>query len=59
MTDANKFYLVFKDALNFLGIDWSNKQLVNVYMDGNKIVFEHEGRTATIKLKNKHDDITN
>jgi P pilus assembly chaperone PapD len=59
MTDADEFYLGFKDALDFLGIAWSDKQLADVYIDGNKIVFEHEGRTATIKLKNKHANITN
>jgi len=51
MTDADEFYSGFKDALDFLGISWSDKQLADVYIDGNKIVFEHEGRTATIELK--------
>jgi hypothetical protein len=51
MTDANEFYLGFKDALDYLGVAWSNKHLVDVYADGDKIVFAHGGRTATIELK--------
>jgi hypothetical protein len=55
MTDANEFYSGFKDALDFLGVAWSHKHLADVYVDGNKIVFEHEGRTATIELKAKEE----
>jgi hypothetical protein len=55
MTDGDEFYLGFKDALDFLGVAWSNKHLADVYIIGNKIVFEHGGRTATIELKDKEE----
>jgi serine/threonine protein kinase HipA of HipAB toxin-antitoxin module len=55
MTDADDFYSGFKDALDFIGVAWSRKHWANVYVDGNKIVFEHDGRTATIELKAKEE----
>tara|TARA_R110000868_G_C10762634_1_gene754034 strand:+ start:816 stop:980 length:165 start_codon:yes stop_codon:yes gene_type:complete len=51
MIDAETFYLNFKDALNFLGVAWGFKETVEVYIEDTKIVFKHDGKTATIELK--------
>lgn len=53
---AETFYETFKDALAYLSCRWGDMEQVTVYLDGNQLVYEYQGRTASITIPEKRND---
>ena len=52
---AETFYENFKDALVYLSCRWGDMEQVSVYLKGNQIVYEYQGRTASITVPENKD----
>ena len=44
-------YLDMKDALDFLGLGWHEKDRAEVTFDGNELVISHGGRSCRVEIE--------
>ena len=50
LMNGEDFYLAFKEALNFFGLNWGEKDKMTVSVKGGEIAFSFENKTISIQV---------
>lgn len=48
--NGEEFYVAFKEALNFFGLGWGEKDKMTVSVKGGEIAFSFENKTISIQV---------
>ncbi len=51
--DGESFYVIFKNALDLFGIHWAHKEKLEVFVDGNWLIFRYEDTEVRTDLRKK------
>lgn len=54
--NADFFYDKFKDAVNWFGLSWGEKHLIQVRICGNALCFEYGGNEIRMTIPGKYAD---